>query len=527
MKKTAVIYDKWLKSLGGGEVVACTIAKTLLEKGYEVTLLCGKKVPFEIINEKLNIDLKEVEMIEVWTDEVKLKRLTKGKDLFINVSFMDYSFGYAKRNIYYTHFPTKIYSDISEFIFNFFVIPILTKIIKIKPSEFITDIDAPLIINKNPAYKLRKNNRIAFFYLNTMSIYSIEFNIFFENFYKTLLENFQWNVENAEVIDQKILINHDKNLITFKIKIQTQQPTIYLNLIYEKINNYFKYDDRIFLFYPKIIIKKIPGSLAKNLFERINNKLRAGIFTNTSQRLKTYQKILANSKFTSKWILRYWKRQAELLYPPVEMMFKKYDLKKFEKEKIICSVGRFFTLGHGKKQEILIKAFKILYSQGCIDWQLHLLGGFDNEPTSIEFVNQLKRLAWGYPIYFHFNVSRSDIEEMYLKSMIYWHAAGFGEDEKDLPIKFEHFGIAPIEALSTKCIPILFNGGGLREVVENVDLNKQNHLFNTIDELVNNTLYFQDRPNQKLNWQKIFNKLEKDYSLQAFKKKFLRMLSSI
>jgi glycosyltransferase involved in cell wall biosynthesis len=30
----------------------------------------------------------------------------------------------------------------------------------------------------------------------------------------------------------------------------------------------------------------------------------------------------------------------------------------------------------------------------------------------------------------------------------------------------EHFGIAPVEAMSAGCIPIVFNGGGLREIVK-------------------------------------------------------------
>jgi len=97
MTNTAVIYDKWLDSLGGGEVVACNMVKILLDKGYKVVLACRKKVPINIIKQKLNIDITGVEFFEVWNDENEIQKITDGKDLFINISFMDYSVGKAKK----------------------------------------------------------------------------------------------------------------------------------------------------------------------------------------------------------------------------------------------------------------------------------------------------------------------------------------------------------------------------------------------------------------------------------------------
>lgn len=120
-----------------------------------------------------------------------------------------------------------------------------------------------------------------------------------------------------------------------------------------------------------------------------------------------------------------------------------------------------------------------------------------------------------------------EVEKVYLRSKIYWHATGFGEDENYQPIRFEHFGIAPIEALSAKCIPILFNGGGLREIISTLNLDKRKHLFSTIDELVNNTIYYQNKQNRKFDWGYIFKQLDERYSQKAFKKKFLEVLSSM
>lgn len=521
MKKTALVYDKWLSSLGGGEVVACSIAKILQDVGYEVTFVCGKKITYEIILSKLNIDLKGVKIVEIWNDEVALKKISKDKDLFINVSFIDYSLGFGKYNIYYAHFPTKAYENLLGILVSKIIFPLIT--IFLKPNEFLTNIDVPVIKVGRPAYLLKSNNKIAVSFLEVNEIYELEFEIFTENFYKTLLENLKWEVNNAQILEQKIKVNHFLNVIRVSLKFKAVSTTIYLSINANKLNVYAKNDD-IYLLYPKVVLKKFPVISYRDFMEKVITRLRAGIFSDIIQRLKSYQLIFANSKFTKKWIHNYWGRSAEILYPPVDLLFKKYQINKIKKEKIICSVGRFFTLGHGKKQEILIKAFKKLYDSGYTNWQLHLVGGLGNEPTSIEFVKKLRSLTFGYPIYFYFNIDRQELEEIYLKSSIYWHAAGFGEDEKEKPIKFEHFGIAPIEAISAGCIPLLFRGGGLTEVINNLKLDGDVHLFKSQDELIEKTIYIINQGKYLIKWNDLAKELQIHFSFESFKSNFLKYL---
>src|SRR5689334_260524 len=131
MKKTAVIYNKWLKTLGGAEVVACTIANILHNEGYEVMFITGKLVDPQVIKEVLGIDLFSIQFVEVWNDEEKIKNLTKGKDVFINASYMDYTAGLAKNNYYYCSFPTKLdTTDLKSFILNTIILPLASKYIK-------------------------------------------------------------------------------------------------------------------------------------------------------------------------------------------------------------------------------------------------------------------------------------------------------------------------------------------------------------------------------------------------------------
>ncbi len=410
--KTALIYDKWLLGLGGGEVVACAMATSLRDKGYNVTILSQDPVPSAQISLKLGIDLSNISLT---TNPKLLTTKSEKPDLFINLSFMDYTYGIGRKNIYYVHFPTPI-----------------------RPFLF--------------------------------------------------------------------------NLLLFILQ------------------------------YTKTIFPKLYTLIPIPFRERINDRLRAGIYHDMKKRLDSYHLFLANSQFTQKWIKKYWGKESKILYPPVSLHLRG-DQNYLEgvKRNWIVSVGRFFTLGHGKKQEVMIEAFKQLYDKlnpksetlnpnqipkskiqisnkpenqlsrnqelttnDCQlttnKVQLHLIGGVGSEPSSLRFVEQLKKMANGYPIYFHFNITRKEVEDILLKSKIYWHAAGYGEDPKKDPVKFEHFGIAPIEAVSAGCIPILYNGGGLPEIISLLGFNPDKHLFRTIDELIYHTKHhLAHESNQHMN----------------------------
>lgn len=524
--KTAVVYSKWLASLGGGEVVACNIATILRDLDYEVILISGKRVTHQLIEEKLGISLKGIKIIQTWNNESKLKELISGKDLFINTSYMDYSFGYARKNIYYTHFPTSAYDDLRGLIFNNFILPLAAKIFK--PIELIDEIQADSIHNGKPAYILQPSTKIAVSYLEIGKVYEVSFKIFFENFYKTLLESFKIFFEEAEILHVNTYVDHHRNEIKFSYKVKAISETAYLNLRYKRLHLHFLSKDRLFLIFPKVSVYEITNNIVmKNIYrifyDRVTTRLRAGLFVNILQRMKTYSAILSNSQFTAMWIDKYWGLKSAVCYPPVDLIYK--NRRDFNKKKNwICSVGRFFTLGHGKKQEILIQAFKRFYDLDNYDWELHLTGGLANDPSNIDYLNKLKSLAEGYPIYFHLNISRKELETIYRKSRIYWHATGFDENPEEEPILFEHFGIAPVEAISAGCIPILYDGGGLPEIIAKIELDHEKNLFSTVSQLVKNTVYF-TKENNKINWQEIFDLLKGNFSKEAFKENIIKIIS--
>lgn len=516
MKKTAVVYDKWLSTLGGGEVVACNFAKTLIDNDYETIFACGKKVDPQIIKDKLGIDLSKAKFIEVWNDETKLNKLTVNKNIFINASFMDYAIGSAKKNFYYTSFPTAPYSSFKGLISSRFVYPLFAKYIK--PLEFIVEPKRIKSENGHLQYLIGEKLSMTFSFLKPNNFYNLKFFVFLPSFSKSELGFFDWEIKNATIINKKITVDHFNNVLKFKIKIKALNPTIYF-----EIRNKHHNTSEIYLINPNIVSFSLLNKLTKPIYQKINSHLRAGIFINPKVIMKKYQTVFANSEYTKYWIKKYWQKEAVVLYPPVDLIFKHQKINFDQKKNYICSVGRFFTKGHGKKQEIMIEAFKKLYDQGLKNWELHLAGGIGSEPSSLEYLEKIKEISKNYPIVFHFNVSRQEIVDLYLQSKIYWHAAGFNENKKKNPIKFEHFGITPIEALSAGCTPILYNGGGLPETTKIVGLNPDKHLFNTIDELVKNTQTIIKQKN-KLNFNKIFKIIDNNFSQQAFTKDFKKFL---
>ena len=194
--------------------------------------------------------------------------------------------------------------------------------------------------------------------------------------------------------------------------------------------------------------------------------------------IKTYDKILANSKYTAKWIKEYWDVDADVLYPPVTMMSDGMDMDSIvaNKSNYILTVGRFFEGEHCKKHMVMIEAFKQLVDEYGSDYELHIAGVLGNNPANIAYYNRCVDAAKGYNIVFHPDIGYDDLKRLYLSSKIYWHAAGYGETD---PMCFEHFGIAPVEAMSAGCYPILYNGGGLVEIAPDIPK------WNTIEELGN------------------------------------------
>lgn len=180
-------------------------------------------------------------------------------------------------------------------------------------------------------------------------------------------------------------------------------------------------------------------------------------------RMKLFRvsKIICNSGFTKKIIDKEYGVSSTVIYPPVDTT----SIKPKRKENTILYVGRFSELLQNKNQDLLIKNFKKLVNQGTADWKLVLIGGA--EVGAGGYLDKLRQISRGYPIEIIEGPSFNDLRELYGKAKIFWSASGFGADENKNPQKVEHFGITVVEAMSAGVVPIIYNAGGHREIVEN------------------------------------------------------------
>ena len=197
-------------------------------------------------------------------------------------------------------------------------------------------------------------------------------------------------------------------------------------------------------------------------------------FRNRHFAVDDYTFIIANSQFTVKWLEKRWNLQPTfMLYPPVEMATVKVP-----KEKIILAVGQF-EAGGTKKQIELIKAFRSLladYPAELQGWRLILAGSSIPKNPYLKTVQNLLKQD-SRPIALKVNADLDEVKSLYAKSSIFWHACGLGEVN---PQRFEHFGMATVEAMQNSCAPIVFGGGGQPEIVEH---GRSGFLFNTVEEL--------------------------------------------
>ncbi len=150
------------------------------------------------------------------------------------------------------------------------------------------------------------------------------------------------------------------------------------------------------------------------------------------------------------------------------------------KKAMILGVGRFFTGGHAKRQDLMIEAFRQLAALRP-EAELHLAGSLPAEGEFRAYFADLQHKAEGLQVYFHPNASPQLLAQLYADASLYWHLTGYGADEATEPHRCEHFGITVVEAMSAGCIPLVVNRGGPPETVRD---DVSGYVFETLDELV-------------------------------------------
>ncbi len=181
------------------------------------------------------------------------------------------------------------------------------------------------------------------------------------------------------------------------------------------------------------------------------------------RQMASYQLKTAISSFSREWTLRRCHVDCQVIYPPVDTHFR--DV---EKERIILSVGRFALdgEGHTKKQRETLAAFGEMENDGLRDWKYFCVGGLRDTPEHRAYFGELRGINAGNGTQLIANIARDQLRSLYERACIFWHAAGYGEDESIRPVFVEHFGISTVEAMAAGCVPVVINKGGQREIVQ-------------------------------------------------------------
>jgi len=176
-----------------------------------------------------------------------------------------------------------------------------------------------------------------------------------------------------------------------------------------------------------------------------------------------YTSVVYNSLYTAAWIEKKWKLTPHRhLYPPVDMDAGNGDI---PKKKIILSVARFEPEGF-KRQREMIAAFLKLHREwpeSVHGWRFILAGG--SAPNN-RYLSQLERMIAEYPgspVELKTNCSAVELKSLYRESAIFWHLCGWKQED---PGETEHFGMTTVEAMQNGLVPIVYDGGGLREIVD-------------------------------------------------------------
>lgn len=200
-------------------------------------------------------------------------------------------------------------------------------------------------------------------------------------------------------------------------------------------------------------------------------------------RLKTSNyRYLTNSLFTKGWLKKYG-LGAEVIYPFLNRDYLDLKIDNLKKENIILSIGRFYSHLHSKKQSILINLFNKLKQSNPLfkNFKLIIAGGLKQEDNRYfsELQTTIKNTS---DIELKTNCTFEVMLELYKKSLIYVHLAGYGEDEEKNPERVEHLGITPLEAMASGCLTFCYNAGGPKEIIAD---GKNGFLFTTEAELIN------------------------------------------
>lgn len=434
------VYDRYWSTLGGGEQVAGAIAATLAER-HDVELLGMEPIDHAKLAERLRLDLSALPMRVVDGDE-NVSAASLDYDLFVNCTYLSPTVNRAKHGLYYVHFPgppggggrkDEIRRRVGD-------------LVRGRP---VVVVRANFLRSNVPGGPRRTNG------LGVLDLYVPEgtrVDLLVGTPLTARHRSVRVSVLSGRTVLGEAVVGTAGTTFSFTATGEwPQQVTLFTPLVDELDGP--RHAD------VELRALRIDGRPWPVPADRLAHRL---LPPDRQAYLRSYDLIASNSTFTAGWVERLWGRSSQILYPPVNPVAPAP-----RKDPIILSLGRFFdpAYGHCKKQLELVQAMRALVERGgAPGWELHLVGGVSNQDR--DYAMRVRAEAVGLPVHVHMNATGALVSDLLARASIYWHAGGLGEDPELHPDRFEHFGIAVVEALSAGAVPVVFGAAGPAEIVE-------------------------------------------------------------
>ena len=470
--------------MGGGEKHMCAIAE-ILSREHAVDILTYQPVSKEKLESQLNIDLSKARIRyvpEVSNDYTS--NITAEYDLFINASYMSSLPSKAKKSWLLVFFPTPF--DIELKPRQKAAVRLFSPLIKRILSKDVKWLDGFYQPERFHGVPYRWTGKKAKFWVPKPQKESGDLQVCLASYRKPMFPQAEVRFSvNGTLINGGLILSRDRFLV-HEIKLPAGLDVDNGITLEIQSNTFIPADEddsqdtrELGVSVAWVRWSRSPRFYIRQLANLTPMYLR--VFPKTLDHLKTYNLILANSKYTQGWIRKLWDKESLILYPPVRFD----EFNPGSKRNAILSVGRFFRGSHNKKQIPMIQTFKKMCDNGLQGWEYHLAGGTHQEPVHQEYLAKVITESKGYPIYIHPNCQLEKLRELYGESKVYWHAAGLDEDESRNPERFEHFGITTVEAMAAGCVPVVIGKAGQVEIVQS---GGNGLLWETLDQLQESTL---------------------------------------
>lgn len=223
-----------------------------------------------------------------------------------------------------------------------------------------------------------------------------------------------------------------------------------------------------------------------------------------------YTRIMYNSRYTAAWIQKKWKIAPHRhIYPPVDMAANDANN---AKRNLILSVARFEEGGTKKQMEMVRSFLSLRRTAGELSsgWRFILAGGSNPANPYLESVKKLVLEKGNGEVELRINTTAEELKSLYREARIFWHLCGLGQRD---PAKIEHFGMTICEAMQNSLVPLVFDGGGQREIV---DHGLNGFRVNSTVQLNHHTLELMRNPGKLKALGKQAREKSKQYSRERF-----------